>query len=183
VLGHALFMKAIHGGKAKNDKIDAHKIAVLLRGGMLPQAYAYPAGMRATRDLLRRRLHLVRKRGQLLAHIPVFFLATSCHSSPCEWGRGYGQVCGGSVNGGERLDIECTFIVYIDVPEVHRAEGATKRPRGLDKFSREGVFDGAHPDGGARAAQARGVDRAAGGGTRDPARAARRRSHRTFPVS
>jgi transposase len=30
VLGHALYMKAIHGGKAKNDKIDAHKIAVLL---------------------------------------------------------------------------------------------------------------------------------------------------------
>ena len=52
VLGHALYMKAIHGGKAKNDKIDAHKIAVLLRGGMLPQAYVYPAGMRATRDLL-----------------------------------------------------------------------------------------------------------------------------------
>jgi hypothetical protein len=49
VLGHALYMKAIHGGKAKNDKIDAHKIAVLLRGGMLPQAYVYPAGMRATR--------------------------------------------------------------------------------------------------------------------------------------
>ena len=38
VLGHALYMKAIHGGKAKNDQIDAHKIAVLLRGGMLPQA-------------------------------------------------------------------------------------------------------------------------------------------------
>ena len=32
VLGHALYMKAIHGGKAKNDKIDAQKIAVLLRG-------------------------------------------------------------------------------------------------------------------------------------------------------
>jgi transposase len=30
VLGHALYMKAIHGGKAKTDKIDAHKIAVLL---------------------------------------------------------------------------------------------------------------------------------------------------------
>src|SRR5215469_18884694 len=41
VLGHALSMKAIHGGKAKTDKIDAHKIAVLLRGGMLPQAYVY----------------------------------------------------------------------------------------------------------------------------------------------
>lgn len=71
VLGHALMMKAIHGGKAKNDRIDALKIATLLRGGMLPQAYAYPAGMRATRDLLRRRLHLVRKRGQLLAHIQM----------------------------------------------------------------------------------------------------------------
>ena len=69
VLGHALAMKAIHGGKAKNDKIDSHKIAVLLRGGLLPQAYVYPAVMRATRDLMRRRLHLVRKRGQLLAHI------------------------------------------------------------------------------------------------------------------
>jgi len=69
VLGHALYMKAIHGGKAQNDKIDAHKIAVLLRGGMLPQAYVYPAEMRATRDLLRRRCHLVRKRAELLAHI------------------------------------------------------------------------------------------------------------------
>ena len=71
VLGHALYMKAIHGGKAKNDRIDALKIATLLGAGMLPQAYAYPAGMRATRDLLRRRLHLVRKRGQLLAHIQM----------------------------------------------------------------------------------------------------------------
>src|SRR5207244_4985592 len=69
VLGHALYMKAIHGGKAKNDKIDAQKIAVLLRGGMLPQAYVYPAEMRATRDLLRRRMHLVRKRAELLAHV------------------------------------------------------------------------------------------------------------------
>ena len=69
VLGHALYMKAIHGGKAKNDRIDAHKIAVLLRGGMLPMAYVYPAKMRATRDLLRRRCHLMRKRAELLTHI------------------------------------------------------------------------------------------------------------------
>jgi transposase len=61
VLGHALYMGAIHGGKAKNDKIDSLKIATLLRGGTIPQAYVYPAGMRATRDLLRRRLHFVRK--------------------------------------------------------------------------------------------------------------------------
>src|SRR6266581_6041339 len=69
VLGHALSMKAIHGGKAKNDKIDAQKIAVLLRGGMLPQADVYPAAMRATRDLLRRRIPLMRKRAELLTHV------------------------------------------------------------------------------------------------------------------
>jgi len=69
VLGHALYMKAIHGGKAKNDKIDAHKIAALLRGGMLPMAYVYPALMRSTRDLLRRRMHLMHKRSELLTHI------------------------------------------------------------------------------------------------------------------
>jgi transposase len=69
VLGHALSMKAIHGGKAKNDKIDAQRIAVLRRGGMLPQAYVYPAEMRAPRDLLRRRMQLVRKRAELLTHV------------------------------------------------------------------------------------------------------------------
>jgi transposase len=69
VLGHALSMTAIHGGKAKNDRIDSHKIAGLLRGGLLPQAYVYPAPMRATRDLLRRRTHLMRKRAELLAHV------------------------------------------------------------------------------------------------------------------
>jgi hypothetical protein len=70
VLGHARSMKALHGGKAKNDKIDAQKMAVLRRGGMLPQAYVYPAAMRATRALLRRRMPLMRKRAELLAHLP-----------------------------------------------------------------------------------------------------------------
>jgi transposase len=69
VLGHALYMRAIHGGKAKNDRIDSHKIAVLLRGGSFPLAYVYPKELRATRDLLRRRNHLVRKKSELFAHI------------------------------------------------------------------------------------------------------------------
>jgi transposase len=69
ILGHALYMKAIHGAKTKNDKIDSHKIAVLLRGGMIPMAYVYPAEMRSTRDLLRRRMHFMYKRSELLSHI------------------------------------------------------------------------------------------------------------------
>jgi transposase len=68
-LGHALYMKLIHGGKAKNDKIDAAKIAGLLRGGMFPMAYVYPRAKRGTRDLLRRRTFFVRHRAQLIAHI------------------------------------------------------------------------------------------------------------------
>jgi transposase len=71
VLGHALYMKAIHGGKAKNDKIDAYKIAALLRGGMIPQAYVYPQEMRSTRDLLRRRMLMMRRRAELLTHIQL----------------------------------------------------------------------------------------------------------------
>ena len=68
-LGHALYMRLIHGAKAKSDKLDSLKIARLLRGGNFPLAYNYPAHMRATRDLLRRRTHLVRMRAELLAHI------------------------------------------------------------------------------------------------------------------
>jgi transposase len=69
VLGHALYLKAIHGGKSKNDKLDADKLSALLRGGNFPLAYVYPKGQRETRDLLRRRSHFVRQRGLLVAHI------------------------------------------------------------------------------------------------------------------
>jgi hypothetical protein len=45
LIGHALSMRAIHGAKAKNDRIDANKIARLLRGATspglrLPQGHA-----------------------------------------------------------------------------------------------------------------------------------------------
>ena len=63
-------MKAIHGGKAKNAKSDAQKIAALLRGGLLPQASVSPAQMRATCDLLRRRTPLMRQRAALFSHGP-----------------------------------------------------------------------------------------------------------------
>src|SRR5262249_8383607 len=69
VLGPALSMKAMHGGKAKNDTSDSQKIAALLRGGLLPQASCHPAATRATRALLRRRTHLRRQRAERLAHV------------------------------------------------------------------------------------------------------------------
>jgi hypothetical protein len=54
VLGHALYVRMIHGGKAKTDKINAAKIAGLLCGGLFPQAYFYPRAMGAF-SLRRRR--------------------------------------------------------------------------------------------------------------------------------
>src|SRR5262249_34493499 len=71
VLGHALYLKAIHGGKTKTDAIDAEKLARVLRGGTFPLAYVYPAGMRETRDLLRRRMYLVHRRAEALTHLQI----------------------------------------------------------------------------------------------------------------
>jgi len=71
VVGHALYMKLIHGAKAKNDRIDANKIARLLKGGNFPLSYTYPRGMRETRDLLRRRMYLVHKRAELITHLEI----------------------------------------------------------------------------------------------------------------
>ena len=53
VLGHALYFKAIHGGKVKSDKIDSEKLAMLLRGGNFAVSYAYPSDWQLTRDLFR----------------------------------------------------------------------------------------------------------------------------------
>jgi len=71
VLGHALYMRLIHGGKTKNDDLDAEKIERLWRGGNIPMAYVYPKGLRETRDLLRRRNYLVRKRAELITHVQI----------------------------------------------------------------------------------------------------------------
>lgn len=71
VLGHALAMRAIHGGKSKNDRLDAATLAGLLRSGYFPLAYVYPKEKRDTRDLLRRRSAFVRQRAQLITHIQL----------------------------------------------------------------------------------------------------------------
>jgi transposase len=69
LLGHALYLKAVHGGKTKNDKSDSRILAFILKGGNFPVAYVYPRKMRATRDLLRRRMYLMRHRSAILAPI------------------------------------------------------------------------------------------------------------------
>ena len=71
LIGHALYLKAIHGGKTKTDRIDSEKLAMLLRGGNFPTAYVYPTELRDTRDLLRRRCTIVRRRAATITHVQM----------------------------------------------------------------------------------------------------------------
>ena len=72
-LGHALYMKSIHGGKKKNYRMDSRTLADLMRTNFFPLAYAYPQKMRATRDLLRRRHRFVALRAEGYTHIQNTF--------------------------------------------------------------------------------------------------------------
>src|SRR5438876_592266 len=75
VLAHALYLKAIHGGKNKNDRIDSEKLTHLLRSNLIPPAYVYPAQKRPLRALLRQRIYYVWRRAELLARIHSHQLA------------------------------------------------------------------------------------------------------------
>jgi transposase len=75
VLAHALYVKAIHGGKNKNDRIDSEKLTHLLRSNLIPPAYVYPSEKRPMRALLRQRICYVWHRAELLARINSHQLA------------------------------------------------------------------------------------------------------------
>ena len=55
-------VKQYEGIKHTNDDTDAFHLAHLMRLGILPTGYIYPKTERAVRDLLRKRLQLVRHR-------------------------------------------------------------------------------------------------------------------------
>ncbi len=86
VLAHALYLKAIHGGKNKNDRIDSEKLCHLLRSNLIPTAYVYPAEKRPLRALLRQRLLYVWNRSELLSRIQSHQLAynrPTLRQTPC----------------------------------------------------------------------------------------------------
>ncbi len=75
VLAHALYVRAIHGGKNKNDRVDSEKLTHLLRSNLIPPAYVYPTQQRPLRALLRQRIFYVWRRSELLARIHSHQLA------------------------------------------------------------------------------------------------------------
>lgn len=56
VLGHALWMKFVHETRTENDGIDSREIGVLLKVANFALAFVCSPKMRATPDLLRRRM-------------------------------------------------------------------------------------------------------------------------------
>lgn len=71
VLAHALYLKLIHGGKNKNDRIDSEKLAHLLRNNFIPPAYVYPSERRPLRALLPQRMNYVWERSALQTHLSM----------------------------------------------------------------------------------------------------------------
>ena len=67
-LANTLAIQQYNGIKYSNDETDARFLAHLLRLNILPTGYIYPKALRQVRDLLRRRLLLVKQRtAQLLS--------------------------------------------------------------------------------------------------------------------
>lgn len=60
-MGHPAMMKAIGAAKKKNDRLDARKIADLVRCNLLPACYVAPPEIRELRRLLRYRNLVVRQ--------------------------------------------------------------------------------------------------------------------------
>lgn len=82
VLAHALYLKHIHGGKNKNDRIDSEKLAHLLRANLIPPSYIYPAERRPIRALLRQRMSYVWQRAALMTHVSMNQTAEGLSPAP-----------------------------------------------------------------------------------------------------
>jgi transposase len=65
VLSNPKQTKAIAAARLKNDRVDAERLALLLRGELLPTVWNPPAVLREARELVRHRVSLVWLRGQV----------------------------------------------------------------------------------------------------------------------
>lgn len=75
-------IKQYEGLKHTDDYHDAYYLADLLRLGILPEGHIYPKAQRATRDLLRKRLMLVRHRtAHILSFQSLYYRHTGCKIS------------------------------------------------------------------------------------------------------
>jgi transposase len=84
-LVHPSRRKAIASARLKNDKVDAHILAQLLRADLLPEAWIAPPAVRQLRALLRHRIQLVRLRTLLRNRIHAVLADHGCHRPEGCW--------------------------------------------------------------------------------------------------
>ena len=75
-VAHPAMLKAIAASKKKNDKVDARKIADLLRCDLLPECYMAPSAMRELRRVLRYRNLVVRQATRMKNRIAGLLMET-----------------------------------------------------------------------------------------------------------
>ena len=63
VLSNPKQTKAIAAARLKNDRVDAERLALLLRGDLLPMVWIPPTALREARELIRHRIQLSSLRG------------------------------------------------------------------------------------------------------------------------
>lgn len=76
-LANPAALKDCAAPKVTGDKHDAQKLAYLLQRGELPEGYIYPKEVRPVRDILRRRLMLVRQRTQIILSLQALYARTT----------------------------------------------------------------------------------------------------------
>jgi len=75
-VAHPLMLRAIAASKKKNDKVDARKIADLLRCDLLPECYMAPSAIRELRRILRYRNLVVRQATRMKNRISGLLMET-----------------------------------------------------------------------------------------------------------
>jgi len=78
VVGNPLMMRAIGASKKKNDRLDARKIADLVRCGLMPACYMPPPEFRELRRVLRYRNFLVRQAVKMKNKTAGLLMETGC---------------------------------------------------------------------------------------------------------
>ena len=68
-LAHPFKLRALWSARAKTDKLDAMRLAQLLRADLIPASYVPPPAYQQLRDLVRSRIRLVQERAALYNHL------------------------------------------------------------------------------------------------------------------
>jgi transposase len=79
ILSNPKQTKAIAAARLKNDRVDAERLALLLRGDLLPTVWIPPAALREARELVRHRIQLVGLRGVIRNRLQAMLARRNLH--------------------------------------------------------------------------------------------------------